>query len=94
MIILQYSDNGEHSLLVYIVFRVLHFTRYETTILRCGGLYTVTIFFTKYFYIFAENVIKNAYTITQIMTKIARFLFSVHDVFHFYVASASFSYQT
>jgi len=64
------------------VFRVLHFTTYETTILRCGGLYRYCLVYQVFLHIwwkFDENM----YTITQIMTKNVRFLFSIHSVFNY-----------
>ena len=64
------------------VFRVLHFTRYETTILRCVGLYCYCLIYKLFLRIcwkFDENTLlkidENTYTTTQIMTKNARFLF-------------------
>ena len=56
------------------VFRVLHFTRYETTILRCGGLYYYCLVYKVFLHI-CWKFDENTYTITQIMTNNVRFLF-------------------
>ena len=61
------------------VFRVLHFTRYETTILRCGGLFYYCLIFKVFLHI-CWKFDENTYTTTHIMTKNARFLFFVHSV--------------
>jgi len=56
------------------VFWVLHFTRYETTILRCGGLYYYCLIYQVFLHI-CWKFDENTYTTTQIMTINARFLF-------------------
>jgi len=62
------------------VFRVLHFTRYETTILRCGGLYCYCLVY-KIFLHICWKFDENTCTVTQIMTNNVRFLFFLHSVY-------------
>ena len=56
------------------VFRVVHFTRYETTIWRYGGLYCYCLIY-KVFPHICWKFDKNTCTVTQIMTNNVRFLF-------------------